>query len=82
MTKHNHTLYLEEGIFTWHDPRKIARYLQVYAEHSRNRKTDPYQSAMSMLTLRIDQTKPEISDDQRKTLEAAKEELKQLFRKS
>jgi hypothetical protein len=82
MTKHNHTLYLEEGIFTWHDPRRIARYLQAYAEHSRNRKTDPYQSAMSMLTHHIEQADPQLPEDQRQTLEAAKEELKQLFRKS
>lgn len=80
-TKHSHALTLEPGVFTWHDPIKIALSLQASAEHSRNRKTDPYRSAMSMLTFYINRSGSKLHDSQRQTLEAAKEELKQLFRK-
>jgi hypothetical protein len=82
VTKYSKALDLEGGIFTWHDPAKIARSLQASAETSRRRKTDPYRSAMSMLTFYIDRSGDKLSDSQRQILEAAKEELKQLFRKS
>jgi acyl dehydratase len=82
VTKHRHALALEEGIFTWQDPVKIAKSLQASAEHSRNRKTNPYQSAMSMLTFYINRDGRQLPDSQRQVLEEAKEGLKQLFRKS
>jgi hypothetical protein len=82
VTKHSHALVLEEGIFTWQDPVKIAKSLQASAEHSRRRKSEPYRSAMSMLTFYINRSGSQLPDSQRQVLEAAKEELKQLFRKS
>ena len=44
---------LEEGVFTWKDPKKIAKSLKNSALQSRRRKTTPYQSAMSMLNFYI-----------------------------
>jgi hypothetical protein len=44
VARHSHALELEPGVFTWHDPTKIAQSLQASAEHSRNRKTDPYRA--------------------------------------
>jgi hypothetical protein len=82
VTKHSHALVLEEGVFTWQDPVKIAKSLQASAEHSRRRKSEPYRSAMSMLTFYINRSGSQLPDSQRQVLEAAKEELKQLFRKS
>jgi hypothetical protein len=82
VTKHTYALELEDGVFTWHDPLKIAHSLQASADHSRNRKTNPYQSAMSILSLYIDRSGSQLANGQRQTLEQAKEELKQLFRKS
>jgi hypothetical protein len=51
VTKHSDALDLEGGVFTQDDPRKIARSLKRSADHSRRRKSDPYRSAMSMLTV-------------------------------
>lgn len=82
VTKHSHALELEDGVFTWHDSVKIAQSLQASAGHSRNRKTDPYRAAMSMLTSYINRSDSDLPDDQRKILEEAKEELKQLFCKA
>jgi hypothetical protein len=79
--RHNHAPTLEENVFTWHDPIKIAQSLQAAAEHSRSRRKDPYRATMLLLTTYIDQNGSELSESQLQTLEAAKEELKQLFRK-
>lgn len=50
VTKHGFALDLEEGVFTWDDPRRIAESLRRSAEVSSHRKATPFQSAMSMLT--------------------------------
>jgi hypothetical protein len=44
-------LDLERGVFTFGDPRKVARSLKRSAERSARRKARPFQSAMSMLNL-------------------------------
>ncbi len=49
VTKHSFALDLEEGVFTWDDPRKIAESLKKSAKASLHRKGTPFQSAMSML---------------------------------
>lgn len=49
VTKHSFALDLEEGVFTWDDPEKIAKSLKRSAEDSVRRKGTPFQSAMSML---------------------------------
>lgn len=53
VTKHSIALDLEEGVFTWKDPRKIAVSLKNSAENSTRRKAPPFQSAMSMLNFYI-----------------------------
>jgi hypothetical protein len=82
VTKHSDALDLEEGVFTWSDPRKIAKSLKHSAEASRRRKAEPYQSAMSMLNFYINRSGKNLSKEQRKTLEQAKDELKHLFKRS
>lgn len=74
-------LDLEVGVFTWSDPRKIALSLKRSALKSNRRKSDPYRSAMSMLTFHINRGGKNISADQKKVLEAAKDELRSLFDK-
>ena len=49
VTKNSFALDLEEGVFTWDEPRKIAKSLKRSAEASLHRKGMPFQSAMSML---------------------------------
>jgi hypothetical protein len=49
VTKESNALDLEEGVFTWKDPARIAASLKRSAEESSRRKGTPLQSAMSML---------------------------------
>jgi len=74
-------LDLENGVFTLEDPREIARSLKASAEDSKRRKSDPYRSAMSMLTFYINRAGKQLPDEQRARLEAAKDELRDLFGK-
>ena len=79
VTETSNALDLEEGVFTWDDPRKIALSLKRSAERSRRRKADPFRSAMSMLTFYINRAGRQLPDRQRRRLEAAKDELRKLY---
>ncbi|MGD2131127.1 MAG: DUF3175 domain-containing protein [Lysobacterales bacterium] len=79
VTEKSHALDLEEGVFTLEDPREIALSLKRSADRSRNRKADPFRSAMSMLTFYINRAGSNLSEAQRQRLEAAKDELRALF---
>ncbi|MFO1124460.1 MAG: DUF3175 domain-containing protein [Methylocystis sp.] len=79
VTRHSDALDLESGVFTWDDPARIARSLKRSAEHSDRRKADPYRSAMSMLTFYINRAGKDLSDERRKVLEQAKDELRKAF---
>ncbi|OGE37392.1 hypothetical protein A3B45_03340 [Candidatus Daviesbacteria bacterium RIFCSPLOWO2_01_FULL_39_12] len=48
VTKHSFALDLEEGVFTWDDPKKIALSLKRSAEDSLRRKGTPFQSVSSV----------------------------------
>lgn len=65
-------------MFTWDDPRRIARSLLRSAERSTRRKTDPFRSAMSMLTFYVNRAGRQLPRDRRVVLEAAKNELRIL----
>lgn len=79
VTGHSDALDLEEGVFTGDDPAGIAASLKRSAERSDRNKGTPYQSAMSMLTFYINRAGDNLPADRRKTLEAAKDELKKAF---
>jgi hypothetical protein len=79
VTQESHALMLEEGVFTWHDPKRIARSLKRSAEMSTERKAEPYRSALSMLTFYINRAGTNLPEAQRKVLERAKIELKKQF---
>lgn len=79
VTEKSDVLDLEEGVFTWSDPRKIAHSLKKSAESSSRRKGTPYQSAMSMLSFYINRAGDTLSKQQLKILEDAKSELKKAF---
>lgn len=81
VTRESHALQLEEGIFTWKDPAKIARSLKRSAEASRSRKATPYRSAMSMLVFHINRAGSNLEKDQKEILEQAKRELRTLYRR-
>lgn len=81
VTKNSNALDLEKGVFTWDDPRRIARSLKGSSEASLRRKGSPHQSAMSMLNFYINRAGTNLSASQRRTLEQAKEELRLINRK-
>jgi hypothetical protein len=72
---------LKEGVFKSDDPKKIARSLKRSATQSNRRKTTPFQSAMSMLNFYINRGGDNLTATHRKTLEEAKEVLRELFGK-
>jgi hypothetical protein len=81
VTENSNALDLDAGVFTWKDPKRIARSLRDSAEHSHRRKSNPFRSAMSMLTFYINRAGDELPASQRKHLEEAKDELRGLYGK-
>jgi phosphoenolpyruvate carboxylase len=79
VTKHSNALDLENSVFTWQNPRRIAASLKQSAEHSHRRKSEPYRSAMSMLTFYINRAGTGLSKHQRDVLEQAKDELRAQY---
>jgi hypothetical protein len=79
VTEKSDALDLEEGVFTKSDPKEIAKSLKRSAEASDRRKSDPYRSAISMLTFHINRAGKGLDAEQKNTLEAAKDELRKLF---
>ncbi len=81
VTKTSHALSLEEGVFTWKDPKKIALSLKKSAEKSRRRKGTPLQAAMSVLNFYINRAGKNLDDQQKERLESVKIVLRELFDK-
>jgi len=79
VTKHSNALDLEQGVFTWKDPKRIAASLKHSAETSRRKKADSYRSALSMLTFYINRAGSNLSVDRRRILMRAKDELRKQF---
>src|SRR5215469_13215763 len=79
VTETSNALDLEPGVFNLSDPRAIARSLKRSAEQSRRRKSDPYRSAMSMLTFYVNRAGKNLPESRRRVLEQAKAELRTLF---
>ena len=79
VTRESHALTLEEGVFTWDDPKRIARSLKRSADESKQRKSPPLRSAMSMLTFYINRAGRNLCAERRAVLEQAKVELRRLY---
>ena len=79
VAKHSDALDLENDVFKSKDPRKIARSLKHSAEQSKRRKSTPYQSAMSMLNFYINRAGKNLPETQKRTLERAKDTLREVF---
>jgi putative cell wall-binding protein len=82
VTKHSDALDLQHDVFKSKDPRKIACSLKRSAEESHRRKGTPYQSAMSMLNFYINRAGKNLPKKQKQVLENAKQELRDVFRRS
>jgi len=81
ITKKSIALDLEEGVFTWKNPKRIALSLKKSAENSVRRKSPPFQSAMSMLNFYINRAGGNLKKEQKEILEQSKIELRKLFEK-
>lgn len=79
VTETSDALDLQADVFKLADPKQIAQSLKRSAEHSDRRKSDPYRSAMSMLTFYINRAGHNLGVAQHRRLEAAKDELRKLF---
>ena len=79
VTQRSDALDLQRGVFTLKDPKRIAASLKRSAERSQRRKSDPYRSAMSMLTFYLNRAGKTLPAARKKTLQCAKEELRKQF---
>ena len=77
----SHALALEAGVFTLGDPREIALSLQRSALRNRRARVDPFRSAMSVLTYHVNRAGRKLPLRQRKVLDRAKNELRDVFGK-
>ncbi|MGR8934691.1 MAG: DUF3175 domain-containing protein [Gammaproteobacteria bacterium] len=82
VTRKSNALDLEEGVFTWKNPREIAQSLKRSAEASTRRKAPPFRSAMSMLVFYINRAGKHLPREQRDILEQAKQALRELYGKN
>lgn len=79
VTRTSNALDLDSGVFRMRSPRAIARSLQRSAEASKRRKSEPFRSAMSMLTFYVNRAGKKLPARDRRTLMRAKQELRKLY---
>ena len=79
VTRESRALVLEDGVFTWDDPVRIARSLKHSAETSTARKAEPFASAMSMLAFFVNRAGRSLPARRRRVLEQAKRALRKEF---
>ena len=79
VTERSDALDLQKGVFSKRDPKAVARSLKRSAEASHRRQSDPYRSAMSMLSFYINRSGDKLPASRRRTLERAKEALRSQF---
>lgn len=82
VTRESDALTLEQGVFTKRSPRQIALSLKRSADRSKRRKSDPYRSAMSMLTFYINRAGKGLSKSRKARLQKAKDELREVYGKA
>jgi putative cell wall-binding protein len=79
VTQRSNALDLQRNIFKSTNPRRIALSLKRSAAQSKRRKGTPYQSAMSMLNFYINRAGKNLLQKQKRVLERAKVELRDVF---
>ncbi|PWL16570.1 hypothetical protein DKP76_16470 [Falsochrobactrum shanghaiense] len=82
VTDHSDALDLEPHVFEQDDPKEIAASLKRSADKSHKRKTEPFRSAMSMLTFYINRAGKNLPEKRKQVLEAAKKELRKAYGKA
>jgi hypothetical protein len=79
VTEKSNALDLEPGVFTLKSARQVALSLKRSAECSTRRKTEPFRSAMSMLSFYVNRAGRRLPTADHSRLELAKDELRVLF---
>jgi len=79
VTRESDALDLKRGVFNLRSPKQVATSLKRSAERSKRRKSDPYRSAMSMLTFYLNRAGKNLPASRRKVLQRAKDELRAQF---
>jgi hypothetical protein len=82
VTRNSHALALESDVFKGKNPRHIASSLKRSADASHQRKSTPFQSAMSMLNFYVNRPGHSLPDAQKSILERAKTELRKEYGRS
>lgn len=75
----SNALDLQPKVFKSTNPRRIALSLKRSAQASKRRKGTPYQSAMSMLNFYVNRAGKSLPQKQKRVLERAKAELRDVF---
>ena len=81
VTRTSNALDLEPGVFKM-GAKDMARSLKRSAERSTRRKSSPFRSAMSMLVFYENRAGKNLPAKQKRTLRAAKQELRELYGKT
>lgn len=79
VTQESDALTLDHGVFALDDPKRIAASLKRSAMRSKRRKSEPFRSALSMLTFYINRAGKNLPTGRKKTLMRAKDELRKQF---
>lgn len=79
VTRNSNALDLEPNVFKQTNPHKIALSLKHSADASHRRKSEPYRSAMSMLTFYVNRAGSGLPARQKDVLERVKDELRKLY---
>ena len=79
VTQESDALDLQQGVFKKSSPKDIAASLKRSAKRSKRRKTNPYRSALSMLTFYINRAGRNLPASRKRTLMRAKGELRKQF---
>jgi hypothetical protein len=70
---------LEKGVFNLRSPAQIARSVKRSAERSNRRKSEPFRSALSMLTFYVNRAGRNLTKARKKVLMRAKDELRRMY---
>jgi hypothetical protein len=81
VTQQSDALTLDKRVFTSGDPKRIAASLKRSAMRSRRRKSDPFRSALLMLTFYINRAGRNLPARRKRVLTRAKDELRKQFGK-
>ena len=79
VTAHSDALDLEPKVFETRSSVQIAKSFKRSAKSSDRRKSSAFRSAMSMLTFYMNRAGRNLPTERKRTLETAKERLRELF---